>query len=61
MVEEARCDGAALIGSQGVEMHVGSAASDRVTGRCQQDEVSTKRIQKCSDYNANILYNNFIF
>lgn len=43
-VEEARCGvAAALIGSQGVEMHVSSAAMDRATGHCRQSEVSVGR------------------
>lgn len=38
--EEARCGvAAALIGSQGVEMHVSSAEEDHATGRCRQSEV----------------------
>lgn len=41
--EEARCGvAAALIGSQGVEMHV-SSAEDHVTGHCRQSEVSVER------------------
>lgn len=42
--EEARCGvAAALIGSQGVEMHVSPAATDRATGRYRQSEVSIER------------------
>lgn len=41
---EAHCGvAAALIGSQGVEMHVSSAVSDHATGRCQQSEVSVEK------------------
>ena len=43
-VEEARCGvAAALIGSQGAEMHVSPAATDRATGRYRQSEVSIER------------------
>lgn len=38
--EEARCGvAAALIGSQGVETRVNSAAVDHAVGHCQQNEV----------------------
>lgn len=42
--EEARCGvAAALIGSQGVETHVNSAAVDHAVGHCQQNEVSVEK------------------
>lgn len=42
--EEARCGvAAALIGSQGAEMHVSSAATDHATGHCRLSEVSVGR------------------
>lgn len=45
--EEARCGvAAALIGSQGAEMRVNSAAMNHVTGRSQQNEVSIKERRK---------------
>lgn len=37
---------AALIGSQGGEMRVSSAALDHVIGRCWQSEVSVKKKKK---------------
>lgn len=42
--EEARCGvAAALIGSQGVETRVNSAAVDHAVGHCQQNEVSVEK------------------
>ncbi len=51
MVEEAHCGvAAALIGSQGVEMHVSPAAMDHGTGRCWRGEVSADRGGKYLDH-----------
>lgn len=51
---EAHCGvAAALIGSQGVEMHVSSAAMDHATGHCQQSEVSVERGGKYWDLGCN--------
>lgn len=42
--EAARCGGAAaLIGSQGAERRVSSAATGRATGHCRQSEVTAQR------------------
>lgn len=58
--EEAQCGvAAALIGSQGAEMHVNSAAMGHVTGRCRQNEVSVEKKSEENIQNRTLTYGCF--